>query len=224
MVILIVKFILILYLGKNVHEQKKKTGEYKVDFLFSVFILVIFLFISRIFFTYFDFFLTEFDSTTYYEFPNYLYWKMGVIFSSIGIAFVLYIVDRKVFNFKFKGIFTLIVIAGALIILFIPINSPTDFTTASFLLIFTQVGTVLIPLMFIYIALKTPGLRKTALFIAIGFIFYGLAALLINESFVILMRDLFGSQAHIIMFFFFMVFKIIGLFLIARGVTQFGIK
>ncbi|MFO8019730.1 MAG: hypothetical protein R6U96_13980 [Promethearchaeia archaeon] len=173
---------------------------------------------------YFDFFLTEFDDSVYYIFPNYIYWKLGALFSSIGIAYVLYIIDRTVFNFKFKGIFTFIVAAGALIILFFPINSKADFDIASVLLIFAQIGTVLIPLMFIYIAIRTPGLRKTALYITFGFIFYGVAALLINEGVVGFFRGLFGPQAHVIMFFFFMVFKIIGLGLITRGVTQFGLK
>lgn len=224
LVILLFKLLLAIYLGKNVYDRKKNAGKLKIDFLFSIFILLIFLFISRLFFIYFDFFLTEFNEALYYQFPNYIYWKLGIIFSSIGIAFVLYIIDRKVYNFKFKGIFAIIVIIGIFMVIFIPINSAADFNTASFLVIFAQIGTVLIPLMFIYIAIKTPGLRKTALFIAFGFIFYGLAALLINESFVTLMRDLFGPQIHVILFFLFMLFKIIGLGLITKGVTQFGLR
>ena len=223
-VILIVKAILAIYLGRRVWQKKKEAGKLVPDFLFGIFIFMISLFISRIFFAYFDFVLTQFDVDRYHLYPNVLYWKLGMFTSAIGIAITIFIMDKSVLRFKFKGILSYIIIAGAIFVVIYPVNTAEDFAFVSGISIFSMVGTLLIPILFIYIAIKTPGLRTVSLMITFGFIFYGVASLLVNEAILTQFRILFGAEIHILIFFLFMILKITGLSMVSYAVTKFGLR
>ncbi|MGV9200514.1 MAG: hypothetical protein ACOC4M_17030, partial [Promethearchaeia archaeon] len=113
-IILITKVVLAIYLGKKIHNKKKREKELKIDFIFSVFILMVCLFISRLLYTYFDFFLTQFDNQKYYIMPNILYWKIASFVAAAGFAFTLYVIDKKVLKFKLKGSLAYLYLAAAL--------------------------------------------------------------------------------------------------------------
>ncbi|MHA1294341.1 MAG: hypothetical protein ACTSQJ_16985 [Promethearchaeota archaeon] len=221
-VLLSTKLILVIYLGKKVIKRRKEEDFKAFDFIFSVFVLMICAFISRLLYFYFDFVLTKFDSDTFYLVPNVIIWKLAGFIGSLGFAFVLFTIDKKVLNFKFKGIFTYIIIATALFILFYPVNTSEDFEFVSALgLIPNLIGSV-IPIIFLYIGIKTPGLRKTAFIIAFGVIIYGIGANLVNEITIAPLREIYGHQVVILMFFLFLVFKITGLIMVSYGATKFS--
>ena len=58
MCVLVFMLIIILFLGRQIVRRTKEDGYLNIDLLFGTFLLVLALFITRIFLVYFDFFLT----------------------------------------------------------------------------------------------------------------------------------------------------------------------
>ena len=221
--VIIFKFILAIYLGVKLKKKNKNREGFKLDFLISIFILIMTLAISRIFYMYFDFFLTEFNNELYYVMPNILYWKLATFISAIGFVIVLYVIDKTVLSFKFKGGLALVLLVAALIQLLFPVDSSADFQfVSSFSFAAVAVG-IVIPLIFLYIGYKTPGLRKVAFIMALGVIIYGIGGLLVGEAVLNPLRVLLGDTIHIPIFFIFLTTKIVGLSLLAWGVTEFSL-
>ncbi len=220
--LLAVKFSLALYLGIKIRERKKKTGSYSFGFATSVFILMICIFIARLFWFYFDFYLTLFDETTYYLFPNYLYWKIAAFISVIGYTIVVFTVDRKIIDFKLKGVPSYIMGIAAIIILVYPVISPSDFQIISSLLFLANVTAIIIPVLFLYIGYKSPEYRKPAYIIAVGVIVYAIGANILIESLLAFLVEISGFQGtRIIIYFLSMILKTTGLIFYAWGVTLF---
>ena len=222
-IVLAAKGLLTLYLGKKVLNKKKETGHFSIDFLFSVMILILCLFISRLFYTYFDFFLTKFDESTYHMFPNVVYWKIAGFIAAMGFAFVLFIIDLKVLNFKYKGLFCYILILLSLIQLLFPVNSAADFELVSSLTLFLLGIGFIFPAVFIYIGIKTPGLRKISFMIVLGCIIYTIGGIIVGEYILAPLREIFGPQIHITAFFIFLFSKLTGLTLLAYSVSKFSL-
>ena len=224
MLIIATKAILLFYVGRKLMAQKRETGSIKLSFSLGIFVLLLCLLISRLIYIYFDFVLTQFDASTYYIPPNYIYWKVAMLIASIGIAFMLYVTDKKVMNFKLKGIVALIPIIGAIIMLIYPINTADDFAFISGLSIVSTGAIAILLFFFIYVAVKSTGsVRKNALLIVVGGLLYAVAALIINESILTPLRIMFGNQIHIFIFFLFMALKISGLILMTYAFTKFSL-
>lgn len=223
LIILITKVLLAIFLGVKVFKKKKETGKFDLDFIMCVFILLIVLFVSRVLYTIFDFALTEFDANRFYEMPNILYWKSAGFIASAGFVLTLFFIDKKVLNFKLKGIPAIFLLGVMCFQLFYPVNSSEDFTLVSQVgLLTTAVGLVL-PVIFLYIGYKTPGLRKTSYMIAFAVIIYGFGSMLVSEGILDPLRAAFGQDIHVTMFFFFLVFKVVGLTMLTYGVINFQI-
>ena len=219
-ILIAVKLLLATYIIRKILQKKKETGQFKADFMFGMFILFICLAISRIIYIYFDFYLTRFDSNLYGE--HSFYWKLGLFVSAAGLAYANFVLDKNVLNFKFKGIFAYIIIGGATAILFIPVNNNQDFQFVSALSIFTSAGTLLIPIIFLYLGFKIPGNPgKTAFMITLGFVVYAIGPILVNDAILEVLRTMYGDQIHIVIFLFFILFKIAGLVIISVSVTRF---
>ncbi len=220
-ILLCIKLVLSIYLGKMVLKRKKEIGKFQVDFLFSFFVFMVSLFVSRLVYMYFDFALTFFDPKLYPLMPNVIFWKIGAFSSAIGYIFVLFIVDKKVLKFKFKGILAYISFALAVLMLVWPVNSAQDFQIMSGLGIAIGLSGLLIFFIFIYLAIKIPGLRNTSLLIAFGLVIYAIGAAIINESLLAPLRVIYGPQIHIVLYFVYMIMKITGLLMITKGVINF---
>lgn len=223
LIILIVKALLATYLGIKVFDKKKETGKFQLDFISSVFILMIGLFISRVLYTIFDFALTEFDANRFYLVPNLYYWKAAGFIASAGFVLTLFVVDKKALNFKLKGIPAIILLIIMFIQLLYPVNNSEDFTFVSQIGLMTTGVGLLIPIMFLYLGIKTPGLRKVCFMIAFAVIIYGFGSILVSEGILDPLRATFGPDIHITMFFLFLVFKTIGLTMMTYGVVNFQI-
>ena len=223
MVLLATKAILGTYLGRKIVKKKRETGEFKADFVFAIFVFMIALFVSRIIYVIFDFHLTRFDPSTYWLFPNIIYWKLGVFISGIGFSYVIFVIDKKALQFKFKGIFAYFSVGMAILILAWPVNSSSDFAAVSFLGIIASSTGLIIPIIFIYLAAKIPGLRKPSLYLTFGFIIYALGASIINEFLLTILRELYGPQIHIVLYLVYLILKMGGLTMIAYGITNFSL-
>ncbi len=219
-ILMVGKVIIIIFLFNKIIKKTRKEGKFEFDFLFSIFILILTLLISRILYTYFDFFLTQFDYTLYYKFPNILFWKIAGLIYALGFLCVLYVIDKKGLKFKLRGIPAWIMLILALFRFFYPVYSSEDFNFVSLLELFQIPFILLIPVIFIYIGIKISGVRKVAFLIVIGFLIYGLGLLLVDENILEPLRIKYGVQIHVYIFFISLLSKIIGLSLMGFGVSK----
>lgn len=220
-IVLVYKAILSVYLFIKVNDKKKETGKFSLDFITSMFILMVFLFISRFLFFFYDFYFTKFDPSTFHLEPNMLLWRFAMNFSMFGYFIILFSVDRKVLRFKFKGIFSYIILIGFVLIIIYPVNSPEDFVIVSTLGALGNLAAVFLPIIFIYIGIKTPGVRKYAFMIAVGIIIYAIGSSLVIQSVADPLRKAYGNNIQILLFGLFFIGKISGLTLLSVGVVKF---
>ena len=216
------KCVLWSYLLKKILENAKKRGSFEVDFVFGIFICVLCLFVSRIIFVYVDFFLTGFDPNKYHLHPNAFIWKLASVTYLAGIAVLMFIIDKNVLKFKFKGIFAYIIIAVIIFLLMYPINTSEDFETVSTIeTIGVLIGVVLLPIIFIYLGIKTPRLRKIAFIFAFGIIIFTIGGAILDRSLVAFFVEAFGSPIRIFIWIISITLKLIGLTMITYSCTKF---
>ncbi len=221
--LLIVKGLLCVYLGKKLLDKKKETGKWTMTFVTAFFFLLVSLLVSRLIYMDFDFILTQFDPDTYYLMPNLLAWKFGVLFSTVGFVILLVILDYKVLKFKLKGIPAFFVLGVVALILFIPVNNSDDFVFVSGLGIIGGAAGFMVLVIFLYIGIKIPGLRRPAFLILAGLITYVAGSVLYSEYVVAILISIYGLGIRVIAYSLFMFLKIIGLFIMSYSVTKFSL-
>ena len=219
LVLILVKIIMAIYLGVRLHKTKKEENRVAPLFMVSIMLVMILWTISRIFFAIFDFFLTKFDTTTYALFPNVWFWKFGALFASIGVIIVLWIVDKKILGNKFKGIFAIIMLVSTVAETLYPVTTFADFQVASTIGLIGSLFALLIPILFIYIGIKTPGLRKTAFLLAFGIIIYTLGGGLVSAAIINIFLTAGLTQTMVYLISTSM--KIMGLLMVTIGATRF---
>lgn len=219
LVIVLVKFIIVLFLAIKIARKRRQEKSFSFAFLASVLFLIICWLVSRLCYIYFDFFLTKFVVARYPEFPNIWFWKAGSFIAAIGVAAVVWTVDRKILQNKFKGILAIIMIVASVIQLVYPVNNSADFDFVSMIGIVGSLGAFLIPILFLWIGIKTPGLRKVALAIVFGTIIYVLGNSLPNSNILAIFMGLGLSQDAVYLASTAM--KVTGLLLLAIGGAQF---
>jgi hypothetical protein len=220
---LAVKMTFAIYLGSKVARRNKEKGKFEFDFLFSVFIVAVGAFISRSIYLYYDFVLVQFNEANLWIYPNVVYWKWGGLIGALGLITVLYTIDKKVLNNKFKGIIAYYALTVILIQFFWPINTKEDFEFASSLMLFGLIAFAVIPVIFLYLAVKTPGLRGICLLMFFGILIYAGGSFIVSENFLAPIREAFGEQADFTAYVIFYVSKIIGLGMLVYGVTRFSL-
>lgn len=221
--LLIGKLLLSLFLGWKVYQRTKERGEFKLDFIFGVFVLVVSLFISRLILMLVDFYLVQFNTDLYYQTPNIELWKIGNFLGMVGMAFLLWIVDKNVLKFRFRGILALIYLIAGLTALFWPVTTKGGYTLVSAIFMLSQLLTIILPVIFINLGLKVPGLRRLAFIMALGIIFYIFGVIIVSDPTMEILRGLFGASGELIAFFLFFSLKIIGLSLFTYGTAKFSL-
>ncbi|MBN2152916.1 MAG: hypothetical protein JW839_15805 [Candidatus Lokiarchaeota archaeon] len=217
--LILVKLILGLYLAVKVRRSKKEENPVAPLFIGTVMLLMFLWAVSRTLFMEFDFFLTKFVEATYPDFPNVWFWKFGSVFASVGVIAILFIVDKKILSNKFKGVFAYIMLAAAIVQFAYPVDDYADFVVASTIGIVGSATSFLIPILFLYIGKKTPGLRRTAFTFAFGIIIYVLGGALVSASIIPMFYALGLSQTMVYLISTSM--KVLGLLMVAYGTTRF---
>ena len=220
LVVLATKLLLSIFLAKKLYDRWKETGEITFGFITSIFILMVCLFISRIFYMQYDFVYTKYDPNVLHTYPGMFYWKIATLVSMIGYSTFLFAIDRKILDFKYKGIFSYIILGIAVFAFFYPVSSPQDLEFLAILLLFANVVAIIIPILFFYIG-KDREYRKPAYMTAIGIIVFAIAANITNESLVSFLTGYFGEGTRIFMHLLSGILKISGLLTFSYGITKF---
>ncbi|NMC07900.1 MAG: hypothetical protein GYA24_22010 [Candidatus Lokiarchaeota archaeon] len=217
----IVKFSMLIFLGVKIRRRRKEGLELASAFLKAMWILIFTLFVSRLFYMYFDFYLTHFDMDTYAA--NAMWWKVAQFIIGCGLAYIVFVIDRKILSFKLKGIFAYIIIAGSIFMILWPVNTTDDFAAMSTMSILPQLGMLVLFIVFLNIAIKASGrVRNTALIIIFAFLLYTLAALLVNAGVVSALTSTIGPDAPIYLYIMQSTLKTIGVVMMAAGAARWG--
>ncbi len=224
LVLVAVKIALLAFLSKKEIAHFKEVRKFTLGFVFGVIILLICLIISRLIYIYFDFSLTLLDSDRYYLFPNVIYWKVATVFASVGYAIFIFVIDYRVFKFKFKGLLSYIILMFTVIIAFYPVFTKPDFDLLSTFLLSTNLVAIAIPVFFFYIGRTKSPYQIPSLLIAFGVIVYAIGDNITTESILATFEVLLGGSTRIVIAFITLLSKITGLTMFALGVSNFATK
>ena len=216
-IILAIKFLFAIYLGKKILLKKKDKGYLEFNFISSYCIMMLLSSIASCFFIY----LLFFDPNEYYKMPIVIYWKLATVIEYISYIPVFFVIEWKVLNFKLKAIPSFILLIISLLILFYPIDSQDDIEFLSNFVIVAVIAGFFIFATFLYIGIKIPGLRKPALLYVFGAIINTIGQQLTAETILISMRDEYGLTMYTIMQIFALILRILGLVLVVAGISHF---
>lgn len=220
---ILIKLILSIYIGLRIQKKKKEQGVMGLEFLTAVFVMIFTLFLSRIFYAFFDYYYTKFDMTLYAGEPQVWFWKIGQSIATLGQAYIIYILDKKILNFKFKGIISVLMVIGAVVTLVYPVHNLEDFNTLSIIGIIPMIGIIILPLVFISIARKSSGdIRKTAWMLVFGILLFVIGSLVINAGILTALQTAFNRPMDVYMYLVQTITKGIGICLIAYAATKFN--
>jgi hypothetical protein len=209
--LLIIKFFLVIFLARELYGKYKRLGYFEQDFLFAFFVFMVSLFISRIFYIIFDFGLTQYDIDKYVSYA--LFWKLGGFIGGVGLFFVLITIERAILKYKLKGIPSIIILISFIIVLIYPINTLSEFQLLHIIIILSLSLTYMIPIIFVYMGIRAPEIRKVSFILALGVILFLSGLVFMNEFF-------FNQFNRLTIFLFFIIFKLSGLILITYSATN----
>jgi hypothetical protein len=221
--IIAVKLILGVFLLRRILINRK--GEpFRLDFLFSVMILMFGLAVARTCYFIFDFYLTNFDPALFYISPNVWVWKAGNFLSGIGIIFILYVLDKQIYQFRFKGFLSVGFLIIALSQFLYPVSDARSFEIDSMLGVGTILFSLILPITFLILGLKTTGeLRRLAFLLCFAIILYAGISQLMNEALLNAIDLAMGPQGRLFVIILVPIGKTFGLLMIAYGATKFKI-
>jgi hypothetical protein len=222
-VLLMVKGLILIVILKRILTERKKLEKVPLVFLYAMFVLMLSLFTSRVFYGAFDFFATGFDMDLYTLPFNIVLHKTGQVIVNVSIAFLIWALDRRIMLNKFKGIPAIIILAGALIQAFFPIREGfvEDFELYSFFNIFFLLPAVIIFINFMWMGIVTPRLRKTSWVLAIAFMIHTFAAVIVNAAVISSIENALGPWVPYVMYTISITAKVVGLFLMLYGALNY---
>ena len=223
--IVAVKAFMLVFIEAKIRHRKKEGNELSVSFMRAVWVMILCLLVSRLFYMYFDFVVTNFDTSHYHVGNNELSWKLGMLVVGLGMAYIVFVVDRKILGFKFKGLFSWIILGGAIFQLLYPIETAADFSFVSAVGILPNLGMLVIFVVFINIAIKTSGtVRRTATILIMSMLLIAVAALLVNAGLIEALDTAIGlvppESVDVYMYLTQSVMKTIGIVMLAVGASR----
>lgn len=221
--IIIFKFAIAIFLGTIASKQIKEEKQFRLTFIFAMTIFCFTLGLSRTCYFIFDFYLTKLNPDLFYIEPNIWFWKMGNLFTSLGGIFVLYTIDKTVYQKKLRLIPEIVLLAVALTQFLYPVTDKASFDTVSAIGTIGSIFTIIIPITFIWLAIKSAGqVRRTSLILGIGIVVYGVVGQLLSEP-VLQSIEAVLPNARLIVWIVVPITKIVVLSFMAYAATQFRI-
>jgi hypothetical protein len=221
--IIIFKFAIAVFLGTISSKKIKEEKQFRLNFIFAMTIFCFTLGISRTFYFIFDFYLTKLNPALFYVEPNIWFWKLGNLFTSLGGIFVLYTIDKTVYQKKLRLIPEFILLIVAFAQFFYPVVDKASFDMVSAIGAVGSVISIIIPLTFIWLAIKSAGVvRRTSLILGIGIVVYGVVGQLLSEP-VLQSVEAVLPNARILVWIIVPITKIVVLSFMAYAATQFRI-
>lgn len=215
--------ILITKIFLGIKSLKLLKGEFKFDIRLGLALMCIFLFIARIFWTYLDFHLTQFNTHGIYEvrFNSYIF-KAATISIGLGLLSIVWSIEVSELKLKLKGIPSITLIFLLILIIISPLSNLIEFNKVAKLQLYMNLFGLFIPIVFFTKAFRDDKLRKWYILGGLGTIIYALGANLLNEVIMMALRKNFGNLALYINYSLLLLFKSAGLYLLYRSVKTIG--
>lgn len=213
--ILILKLIITIYFGYLVYKHKKEIGKFEFNFTTGMFFLILCLFLFRLILIIYNFGLIYGDPANKTPLIR-LFYAFGVFIQGLGYSLCMFSIDKSVLEFKFKGIFSYIVLGIGILYLF----NQGFIVEMSLNVIYTLIA-MMIPLLLFYVGSKNPKLKRPAYMISIGVILYAIAMLLLIASVLELVDQLWGSNGVVVLQIVNFVLKFIAIAFLTYGVLNF---
>jgi len=217
LILLVIKILFSLYLGRVILRKKKENGFIEFNFITSYFLLLILTAVANIFFIY----LLFFDPDTYHLMPIVIIWRLATFFEYLSYIPVFIAIEWRVLNFKLKGIPSSVLIFIAFLVLIYPINSKDDIEFLSSFVIIAVIAGIFIFVVFLYLGIKIPGLRKPAFLYVFGAIINTIGQQLGAENLLVYLSEEYGQPAYTLMQIFSLTLRVIGLLMVVIGISQF---
>lgn len=196
--------------------KEKKSFDLKVGFG----LMCLFLFIARIFWTYLDFYLTQFNTHEIYEsFLNGAIYKTATIFIGLGLLSFIWSIEKSELNMKLKGIPSISLLVLLIIMIFSPLENLIDFNRIAKLQLYMNLFGLLIPILLVVKGFSKKS-KKYYILAAAGTVIYALGANLLNEVIMMAMRNSFGNIALYINYSLLLLFKSAGLIIMYLSVKS----
>lgn len=219
MVVIGIKYVLAMSLGRKVYLRTKHQGQFRADMLFMMGLYLFMAGTARILYSIFDFYYTQFDPAKYVA--NVWWWKTALVVAQVMLVGLLYTMDKRIYLFKWKGIPAYIIGITICIQFIYPINSMDDFEFVSSLFIITIGGSMLLPIMFIHLGSKKSELRKDSWRIGFGIILYSIGSAILMENLLGPLADQYTDMIRVYFYLISTICKAIGLFMVYLGSTTF---
>ncbi|MFX1452961.1 MAG: hypothetical protein ACFFCM_19145, partial [Promethearchaeota archaeon] len=198
-------------------RKKKQDGLIEFNFVTSYLILLILTAVANFFFIY----LLFFDPNTYHLMPIVIIWKLATFFEYLSYLPVFIAIEWRVLNLKLKGIPSSVLVFIAFLILFYPIDSKDDIEFLSSFVIVAVIAGLFIFVVFLYLGIKIPGLRRPAFLYIFGAIINTIGQQLGAENVLIFLSEEYGQTAYTSMQIFSLTLRAIGLLMAVIGISQF---
>jgi hypothetical protein len=219
LVLLGIKAIFIIYLVYRIKIERRNEEKISLAIFYAVLVLFLAIFIARLNYFVFDFILTRFDMKEYTYSPNIFFWRLGTLIAGIGGAAFLLPVERVILLNKTRGVFSVIIIVMVIIQFFYPIRpgNNDDFSAVSTLGIVSLTAQILAVIVYLWLGIVSPGLRKLIAVMIAGLIIWALGGLMLSANIIIAFLPFISQDA---IYALSISLKIVGLF----GVFYAGIN
>ena len=220
LITIVVKLTLSGILSKK-YKDVETLGTHRLTFIMGMLLLIFGIGISRILFFILDFYLTLYDPSLVYVFPNILVWKFGMFCSILSLIPIVFVVERDVYEGRTKKIPTILGCILAGFTLFYPVNNEFDFGIVSTVSGGAMFIIFIIPVGFLYLASKTSGqLRNVSITISLSILVYVIASIF-STDIIIGALELSNPEVRTIMIIIVPFLKIISLIIAAYASVNF---
>ena len=217
LILLAIKLLFSVYLGRIIIRKKKESGILEFNFITAYFLLLLLTALANTFFIY----LLFFNPNMYHLMPIVIFWKLASFFEYISYFPVFIVIEWRVLNFKLKGVPSSILVFIALLILIYPIDSKEDIEFLSSFVLVAVIAGLFIFAVFLYLGMKIPGLRKPAFLYVFGAIINTIGQQLGAENLLIFLAEEYGPPMYTIMQIFSLTLRVIGLLMAVMGISRF---
>jgi hypothetical protein len=223
LVTIVAKLALSGFLFKKYRDIETPANQ-KINFIMAVLLLMLGLAISRICFFVFDFYMTHYDSSQVYVYPNIIMWKVGMFISMLSGVPIVYVVERDIYQFKTKKIPTIVVGSLSVASLVYPVHNNFDFNIISAIVSVAMLVSIIIPVGFIYLATKTTGqIRRVCIMISLAIVFYGIGSIFITDGVLTFMEQTIHPEIRTPMIIIVPILKILSLITASYATVNFRI-
>ena len=192
-----VKAIISMYIGSRIKIERANEEKVPLALFYASFFVCITMFTSQLCWLVGDYVFTRFEILLYTYYPAIQLLKSGDVLNMMGITALMFVIERVVLLKRTRYSFTVILLIITFIIFLFPVRpgNAEDFAVYSTIGMIPILPALFGPLVFIWLGIVTPKLRRLIWTFGFGYIIYQLAFVLVTSPIIdilsaVISRDL----------------------------------